>query len=307
MLRAVRISLLLGLFVLITTTLTVSAQQDIIPKAANVLYAGESATSDLLDVYTPDGGTSPYPVVIMYTTSSGSKSDLTDFGAPQSVASMGYAVVTVGYRTSLPEMYSDAFCALAWVYANAQQYHLDTNRIALYGISWGGLTSAIIAGTDDPTSYLTNCPNSLPDRHVLRGVITNSGVFFTSTYEITEFVSDGLLAGVAHLPADTLKQTLDLLQANPADKWSTLQFSDDAKNVLENFPPFHLKGHEPPFLMVQGVSDSTVPYADTLTYAQALLKHGNKVQLVFDPLSGHGVSISVYDQEMAAFLKRIFG
>ncbi len=306
MLRALRITFLVCVSLLVITTLTVKAQQNATPTVSNVFYGGRTAFSDLLDVYVPGGGTAPYPVVVMFTTSSGSKSDLTDFGIPQFVVGQGYAAVAVGYRAAIPNTYDDAFCALAWVYANADQYSLDTSRIALYGVSWGGMVSAFVAAGDDPTPYLTKCPNLLPADHPLRGVITDSGVFLTVPDEISAFVTNGADPDLAHLPADTLRQTLDTLSGTAPDQWCCLSFPDEVHNALYELPIFHVSGQEPPFLIVQGLGDTTVPYQDTLNFAVALLGQGTNVQLVFDAPSGHVVDLSLYTDQMSSFLNRIF-
>ena len=304
--RAARITLLIGLLVLITTALTVNAQAGVTPKASDVLYTGDSVSSDLLDVYVPDGGTAPYPVVVMLTESSGDKNTLTNFGLPQFIVEQGYAAISVGYRGALPSNYSDAFCALAWVYANAQQYNLDSSRIALYGLSWGGLAATTVAQTDDATPYMTNCPNTLPADHPLRGVITNSGAFLTVPDEIATFMNQGLFPDLAKFPADTLEKTMTALKSISADQWCCLFFPVDVHDAIYELPVFHVNKHEPPFLMIQGLADTTVPYQDPFNYAQALLEQGISVQLVFDPPSAHGVDLSVYQEQMATFLKRVF-
>jgi len=307
MLRTLRIALLVSLLMVIATAIMVNAQADVTPKASDVLYAGDSQPSDLLDVYVPDSGSALYPVVVMFTTSSGLKSDLSDFGAPQAIVDQGYAAVTVGYRSAIPATYDDAFCALAWVYANAAQYNLDSSRIALYGVSWGGLAAATVAQTDDPTPYMTDCPNSLPADHAVRGVITNSGAFLTVPDEIAAMISGGLYPDMAKFPADTLQKTMTALKSITPDQWCCLFFPIDVHEAIYELPIFHVNNHEPPFLMVQGLADTTVPYQDPFNYAQALLEQGTSVQMVFDPASQHVVDLAVYQEQMAAFLKRIFG
>ena len=306
MLRALRITFLVCVSLLVITTLTVKAQQNATPTVSNVFYGGRTAFSDLLDVYVPGGGTAPYPVVVMFTTSSGSKSDLTDFGIPQFVVGQGYAAVAVGYRAAIQTPMTTPFARwhgytptpinTAWIRA----------EIALYGVSWGGMVSAFVAAGDDPTPYLTKCPNLLPADHPLRGVITNSGVFLTVPDEISAFVTNGADPDLAHLPADTLRQTLDTLSGTAPDQWCCLSFPDEVHNALYELPIFHVSGQEPPFLIVQGLGDTTVPYQDTLNFAVALLGQGTNVQLVFDAPSGHVVDLSLYTDQMSSFLNRIF-
>lgn len=280
--------------------------QGVAPAAANVYYAGDASPNALLDVYLPDGGAAPYPVVVMYPGSDSDRSLLTTLGAPQFATGEGYAAVTVGYRTTLPEVYDDAFCALAWVYANAAQYGLDTSKVALYGASWGGLASAFVATVADPAPYLTDCPNALPADYALRGVITNSGAFLASVDEIRLLTDAGLLNDLAALPADQLQRTLDALATTTPDQWCCLFFPPDIHDLLYRFPVFHVREGEPPHLLIQGLADKVVPYQDTLNYATALAGKGVSVELVLDANSEHIVSAPVYEAQAAAFLRRIF-
>jgi acetyl esterase/lipase len=276
------------------------------PAAANVHYAGDSSPNALLDVYLPDSGSAPYPVVVMYPGSDADKSLLTTLGVPQFAITQGYAAVTVGYRTTLPEAYDDAFCALAWVYANAAQYGFDTGKVALYGASWGGLAAAYLATVTDATPYLNNCPNALPADYALRGVITNSGAFLASVDEIRFLTSAGLLNDLAALPADQLQRTLDALATTTPDQWCCLFFPPDIHDLLYRFPVFHVREGEPPHLLVQGLADETIPYQDTLNYVTALAGKGVSAELVLDADSGHLVGLPVYEAQMAGFLRRVF-
>ena len=57
-------------------------------------------------------------------------------------AGLGYFALTVEYRlvtcTPAPACYEDVLCAIRWVHAHAAEYHLDTSRLYLIGMSAGG-------------------------------------------------------------------------------------------------------------------------------------------------------------------------
>lgn len=74
----------------------------------------------------------------------------------------GWNVVNVEYRMSgtalAPAAVEDARCALRWVYRNAQQFHLETDRIIVTGHSAGGHL-ALMAGMLQESDRLDNdCP-----------------------------------------------------------------------------------------------------------------------------------------------------
>lgn len=69
----------------------------------------------------------------------------------QHLANLGYVCFTPEYRLSTEALYPagvhDLKAALRWVRANANKYHLDTNKIATVGFSAGGQLSALLGST----------------------------------------------------------------------------------------------------------------------------------------------------------------
>jgi pectinesterase len=69
----------------------------------------------------------------------------------QSLAKAGYAAFTVEYRLSGEALYPaaiyDVKAALRWMRANAQQFNIDTNKIAVLGFSAGGEMAALLGVT----------------------------------------------------------------------------------------------------------------------------------------------------------------
>ncbi len=273
----------------------------------NISYRGEDDGVHLLNVIVPENGTAPYPTILMFHGAPGvNRSEFMTMGLPQFAAEQGYASVLVNYTDSVPAGYSDAFCALAWVYANAEAYALDTERIALFGVSFGGLLSEYIATMRDPAPFLTDCPNTLPDDYALRGIITNSGLFLTLTSEMVMFKPYNLLTALSSLPADTFGETMDTLNSTAPADWNSLTLADDVQMALNDFPIAHVRRREPPHLLIQGLNDTVVPYQDTLNYADSLLDKSVDVQMLFVPRVEHIVPLASFDGELAAFLKRIF-
>ena len=128
------------------------------PTHADLAYApAEPADSKghTLDLYIPAGATRPMPVVI-WTAGSAWSADTGKTNAGGVAAQLhpaGYAVAGVSIRSSsqvkFPGQLHDIKAAIRWLRANASQYNLDANHIAIIGDSSGGWTSMMAAVTGD--------------------------------------------------------------------------------------------------------------------------------------------------------------
>src|SRR5512136_2891958 len=95
--------------------------------------------SQKLDIYLPDEGNGPYPVIVYIHGGAfaiGEKRSIEVMTYLKALA-YGYAVVAVDYRLSgeavFPAGLQDVKAAIRWVRANGTQYLLDGDRIAAWG------------------------------------------------------------------------------------------------------------------------------------------------------------------------------
>lgn len=285
--------LALLVIVLLTTSLSVSAQS-IRAAETNVIY-GENR-SLRLDVYLPEDAPAPYPVVAMFHGSPGDKGDLRNYQIPQLVVNAGYAAVTITYTTRVPEAYRDAFCALAWITANAETYSFDPERIALFGLSYGGMVVTYAAAHDNPAVFQSNCPNPIPDRFGIAGVIADAGAMTTRADVIATIRAD----------FPEYADFADALATQPTITWGGQDIAPELQPYLDYAALYWLDGSEPPHLLIHGIGDSIVPYQTSVDYATELLAVNVNVVTVFDRLSGHVPAPRVFDAEMFTFLERVF-
>ncbi|WP_426061453.1 alpha/beta hydrolase [Hymenobacter sp. B1770] len=95
-------------------------------------------------IYTPKGGTAPYPVVVYYHGGGWVIANLDTYGASAQALceQTGAVVVSVAYRQApenkFPTAHNDSFGAYKWVLQNAASIKGDPNRVALAGESAGG-------------------------------------------------------------------------------------------------------------------------------------------------------------------------
>jgi acetyl esterase/lipase len=132
------------------------------PAAAysNVAYASTSS-SQVLDIWMPDGATGPVPLVIFVHGGAfavGDKSMDVESGNVASVLAAGYAAASLNYRLSgearFPAAVQDVKAAVRFLRANASQYGLDPDRFAAWGASAGGHLVAMIGTTGDQKTVL---------------------------------------------------------------------------------------------------------------------------------------------------------
>lgn len=198
-------------------------------------------------------------------------------------AQQGYVCVTVNYRLTgeapFPACVEDVKCAVRWLRAHAAEHGVDRERIGAYGNSAGahlvsmlGLTDASddLEGDGPWREYSSSvqavCASATPTDFLNWG---RRGQSFRGESK--------LLAG----PADTLE-----------------------KRKLLASPMSHVSEDAPPFLLVHGTADRTVPFSQGASFAKALEAAGadDVTFMEFDG-AGHGVFQQHYEETGAAMKK----
>jgi acetyl esterase/lipase len=246
-----------------------------IPTIANIEYANIGGLSLKLDVYLPQNGIKPYPVIVWIHGggwSGGTKDNPT--AAP--MTNSGYAVVSIDYRSSrtaiFPAQIHDCKAAVRWLRANASTYDFDSERIGAWGSSAGGHLSALLGTTGGIDS--------------LEGTVGGNLQYSSRVQAVCDWYG----------PADL---TTIYLYQFPAYMDHTLPTSFEAillgGTLLENLdkaaaasPLTYVSSDEPPFLIQHGTLDSSVPIQQSFVLDSALDASG--VNVVFIPIvnAGHG-------------------
>jgi acetyl esterase/lipase len=218
----------------------------------NITYVTANGYDAKLDIYQARESATPQPTVLYFHGGGwvqGSKEASVLSVLPY--LEMGWNVVNVEYRSAhislAPGAVEDCLCALRWVIHNAKQYNVDVNRIVVTGNSAGGhlaLTTGMIpasAGLD------RECPG--PEELKVAAIV--------NWYGITD-VAD-LLDG-------------DNMRAF-AVAW--LGSLPDRVEVARRVSPMtYVRAGLPPIMSIQGDSDPTVPYAQSVKLHAALAKAG---------------------------------
>jgi acetyl esterase/lipase len=118
-------------------------------KWLDLVYAGVSP-AQRLDVYLPETGGAPFPVLFYMHGGGFRMGDKRDIYLASYLNALdrGYALASVNFRLSgeaiFPAPLQDVKAALRWLRANGRQYGLDTERVAVGGQSSGGNFAAMM-------------------------------------------------------------------------------------------------------------------------------------------------------------------
>ena len=123
----------------------------------NISY-GSHGEDNLLDVYVPEGTTAPLPTIVSIHGGGyvyGTKEIYRRYG--MDMARRGFAFVNFNYRRApkwkFPTPLADTNAVMEWIIQNAQQYHLDPDRIIVLGDSAGAQMTSQYAAMQTNAEY----------------------------------------------------------------------------------------------------------------------------------------------------------
>jgi len=112
---------------------------------------------NLLDIYYPQSGTAPYPLVVCIHPGGWGAGDKRLYFPYQKLLRAGFAVSTINYRllaegVRFPTPISDCKLAVTQLKVHAKQWQIDPNRIGVWGMSSGGHLAGLLGTTCDSRS-----------------------------------------------------------------------------------------------------------------------------------------------------------
>ncbi|GAB3940799.1 hypothetical protein GCM10028805_03160 [Spirosoma harenae] len=126
----------------------------------NMTYSAPAAGRKLLlDVYSPPATSEKVHPAIILIHGGGWRSGDRSHNNPLAgqLAAKGFVSMPVEYRLSTEALYpagvQDVKAAIRWVRANARQYAIDPNRIAVLGFSAGGQLAALVGTTNGNAAF----------------------------------------------------------------------------------------------------------------------------------------------------------
>ena len=240
------------------------------PRAAKLTdleYGQAGGEKLLLDVSVPaDAGPHPVAILVHGGGWSGGDKATTDGGAGigiwfQELTAANYTWFSINYRLApkhrWPACLDDVQTAIRWVKANAAKFNGDPSRIALFGHSAGG--------------HLVCLAATVPDNSVRVQAVVGFAPVTNHEQELP--VRGGVSASLQNLlnrPKEVTPESLGLLRAIS--------------------PLNHLRPGLPPFLLVHGDADKTVPIQQSHDFQAKLRANGVECDLQILPGAPHRLS-----------------
>jgi len=195
---------------------------------------------------------------------SGDKRAVTFLNGAIEYAQKGYVTITVNYRLTgeapFPACIEDVKCAVRWLRAHANKYHLDPERIGAYGNSAGAHLVAMLGLVKRDAKLEGDGPwqdqSSMVQAVAASATPTDFGLFHSSPKNDERFKAEERSVG-------KLKKLCS--------------------------PINHVTETAPPFLLFHGTSDRTVDVKHSDILVNALKKAGTDVTYIRIDDAGHGV------------------
>jgi acetyl esterase/lipase len=272
------------IFLTVTSAQSRKANTDNIKrKWLDIAYAVKSQ-SQKLDIYIPDEGEGPFPVILSIHGGAFKSGDKGDGQLTPMLEGLkrGYAVVSINYRLSgeaiWPAQIYDVKAAIRWVRANAKQYKLNPDKIAAWGGSAGGHLSAM-AGTSGGVKELEDLSQGNADKSSRVEAVVD-------WFGPTDFLKMDEHAKESKVSNPQIHSVPD----SPESELIGKNLTDAPELVKAANPETYITKDDPPFLIQHGLVDPLVPYPQSVSLASKLEKviGKEKVTLELIPGSGHG-------------------
>jgi acetyl esterase/lipase len=247
-------------------------------RLADIRYGEGPGKSNLLDLFEPNKADHARPLIIWIHGGGWSGGDKSGCPAVTAV-NFGFVVASLNYRLSgqapYPAQIQDCKGAIRFLRAHASQYHIDPNKIGVWGASAGGHLVALL-GTSAGTSDLEGTVGGNLDQSSRVQAVCD---WFGPT-DLTKFADQAQAAGI--------------MKTTPGPALITQLFGgtlQDKKDLFREANPITFIATQqklPPFLIMHGDQDKLVPVAQSQMLCDALKSAGASVQLQILPGAGHG-------------------
>ena len=267
-----------------------------VPEGAKALRDVEYARADgkplLLDVYVPEETPGePLPLVV-WIHGGGWRAGSKEGCRALPLAGEGYVVASINYRLTgeaiFPAQIFDCKAAIRWLRAHAAEYHIDPDRVGVWGSSAGGHLVALLGTSGDVKA--------------LEGDLGHPG-----QSSRVQAVCDW------YGPSDfvTMKEHLSENRRGRGGARPSAEFQLIGGTIEESpglavlaSPLTYVSADDPPFLIAHGDADPVVPVQQSRLLHDALKGVGVDSELLVLEGQGHGFRSQEPFQAAVAFFER---
>ncbi|MEL7220418.1 MAG: alpha/beta hydrolase [Bacteroidota bacterium] len=240
-------------------------------KATTYTYAESLIGRHELDVYLPDKKATPAPVIVFLLGGGWELGSRKNFQSGiLSQIKRGFAVVGVSYsfsqQAAWPTQLHEVKAAIRWLRARAEELHLDTNCIILWGISAGGHIASVVGASNELSAQEGTLGQYLAQSSEVHAVV--------AWYPPTDFTQTDDLNAISK--RGFYRATKKLLRATSSDYTLKAQAAN---------PISYINKATPPFFIQHGSWDQIVPEKQSRLLYDAL-KHAD-IYVEYERLSGY--------------------
>jgi acetyl esterase/lipase len=268
-----------------------------------LIYASPGGTGLALDLYLPEKQTAQTPVIVFLHGggwSGGTTTTGPDFR--RFFAQDGFAMASIEYRltpsVTFPSNAEDVRTAIRWLRTNADRYGLNPRKIGLWGTSAGGHLAAI-AGLSPAGMF--EGEGNLDQSSEVQCVLDAYGPSSFDRMDAETEDEKAMLQPVSPALANAPPMIAGVVAGNPTDARSRQgpprgPLPHDDPNSAESrlvgapiqtvpdkvkfaSPLTYVKRGAPPFLLMHGLADNSVPHHQSVLLYEALAAAGNDVTL----------------------------
>lgn len=249
-------------------------------KMLDIPYASISSAQKL-DIYLPDEGKGPFPVIIQIHGGAFRMGDKGDVQLTPSLEGLrrGYAVVSINYRLSgeaiFPAQIQDVKAAIRFIRANAKKYNFNSDKIAAWGGSAGGHLSALAGTTGDIKEFDDASLGNINQSSKVQAVVDWFGPIQFDQMD-PQFKVSG-------------KGRTDHDDANSPESELVGKKITEASDLVKHASPArYISKNDPPFFIQHGTEDPLVPNEQSKNFYADLIKVLDKDKVTFMLLEGAG-------------------
>jgi acetyl esterase/lipase len=253
---------------------------NLFPKATiihqNISYANDTLKRHLMDIYVPAGAKENSPLIVFIHGGAWMLNDkYADMGYMKNTVhgfiDSGYVMASIDYRYStdapFPAQIQDCNQAVEYLYQHAAEYKIDKKRIAVIGFSAGGHLASLMA---------------LSNNNGIKEFYPGEKMGSFKIKCALDFYGPSDLIAISSVPDTSVNNERSpvslLLGAMAVDR------PDLAKRAS---PVTYIDKNDPPFLIVQGEKDQSVPNTQSKLLSSWLTLVGIKNELIIVPNAPH--------------------